>query len=71
MINLCMSKKVYRSKVLIWSSKKPFLQATFGEILNQGTQVGIEAQEFMEGMQRDSVKNELYNFIIKNRDIFN
>ena len=35
------------------------------------TRYGIEAQEFMEGMQRNSVKNELYNFIIKNRHIFN
>lgn len=32
---------------------------------------GIEAQEFMEGIQREQVKIEMYNFVIQNRNIFN
>ena len=35
------------------------------------TRYGIEAQEFMEGMQRNNVRNELHTFIITNRVIFN
>ena len=35
------------------------------------TRYGIEAQEFMEGMERDKVRNEMYMFITTNRMIFN
>ena len=34
------------------------------------TRYGIEAQEFMEGMQRDNVRNEVYRFITNNRFAF-
>lgn len=35
------------------------------------TRYGIESQEFMEGMQRDKVRNEMYMFITTNIAIFN
>ena len=35
------------------------------------TRYGIESQEFMEGMERDKVRNEMYMFITTNRTIFN
>ena len=35
------------------------------------TRYGIEAQEFMEGIQRNNVRNQMYEFITTNRAIFN
>lgn len=35
------------------------------------TRFGIESQEFMEGMERDKVRNDFYKFITTNRVIFN
>ena len=34
------------------------------------TRYGIEAHEFMEGMKRDNVRNEVYRFITNNRFAF-
>lgn len=34
------------------------------------TRYGIEAQEFMEGLERDNARNEMYQFITINRMIF-